>query len=94
MSLEEFRTDVRRGLWPLGAFDGSGEGMNFEEFRLQSGGSEAVESMVERRSGLLGISLDAYRRGRPGEVRSNKFYPHFIPREPLVVVTEELAALM
>lgn len=96
MTVAEFADAVKRGVWPLAAFASSGpgsEGMSIEELRLGAG-QEAVEAMVERRSTLLGISLEAFKKGRPGEIKTNRFFPHFIPREPLKVVSDELLAAM
>ena len=92
LTTEDYKVLVGQGLWPFGTFEADA-GISIEEYRL---GGEFVERSVEQRCRQLGLQLETYsqRQTRPDEIARNRFYPDFIPREPLIVCSAELTAAM
>ncbi len=88
MDVNEYREEIRKGVWPFSAYRGSNEGMSMEEYRLKT---ELAQTFIERREAELGISMEKFLKSKQGV---NRHYPRFVPRDAITVVTDELLAVL
>ena len=81
----------------MSGFRGGEESVSMEEHRVMwysPGTHKTLEDLIERREKALGISLEGLKKSQEGQIRANRFYPKFVPKEPMIVVTEEIIKAM